>query len=192
MTETRPARLVTDALAPANLVIAVLLIIGWHSTHSLTGVGWGLLAALFCGGIPFAVIIVGVRRGNWTDKHVRIRQQRAVPLLATMASVLVGIALLLVLDAPREIFALVIAMLAGLILTMLVTVWWKISVHTAVAAGVAVVLAIAYGPTMTALVPIVALIAWSRITLRDHTPPQTLAGAALGALAAAVVFTSLR
>lgn len=192
MTESRTARLITDILAPANLVIAILLIIGWHSTSSVTGLGWGLLAALFCGGIPFAVIMLGVKRGHWTDKHVRVREQRAVPLLSTMASVLIGISLLVALQAPRELFALVVAMLVGLITTMIVTVWWKVSVHTAVAGGVVVILLLAYGASVAPLVLGIAAIGWSRVALRDHTPAQTVLGALLGGLAAAVVFTALR
>lgn len=192
MTSSRTARLITDTLAPANLVIAILLIIGWHSTHSLTGLGWGLLAALFCGGIPFAIIVLGVRRGKWTDKHIRRRQQRAIPLLATLASVLTGLALLVTLDGPREVFALVLAMLAGLTATMIVTMWWKVSVHTAVASGVAVVMMIAYGLQMAPLLLGVGVIGWSRVALRDHTPAQTIVGALLGGLAAAVVFSLLR
>ncbi|KUO22155.1 hypothetical protein [Streptomyces dysideae] len=192
MTESRTARLITDTLAPANLVIAILLIIGWHSTSSVTGLGWGMLAALFCGGIPFAVIMLGVKRGHWTDKHVRVREQRAVPLLATMASVLIGISLLVVLQAPREVFALVVAMLVGLITTMMVTVWWKVSVHTAVAGGVVVILLLAYGASMAPLVLGIAAIGWSRVALRDHTAAQTVVGALLGGLAAAVVFSAMR
>lgn len=119
----RFARLVTDLLAPAYLVMGILLVVGWHSTDSWTGLGWGLLAALFCGGIPFAVILAGVKLGHWTDKHVKVRTQRAVPLSATMASVLLGLALLVVLDAPQEVFALVVAMMVGLAATMVVTVW---------------------------------------------------------------------
>ncbi|MER5218111.1 phosphatase PAP2 family protein [Streptomyces sp. NPDC002838] len=192
MTEFRTARLITDTLAPANLVIAILLIIGWHSTSSVTGIGWGLLAALFCGGIPFAVIMLGVKRGHWTDKHVRVREQRAVPLLATMASVLIGISLLVALQAPREVFALVVAMLVGLITTMIVTIWWKVSVHTAVAGGVVVILLLAYGAHVAPLVLGVTAVGWSRVVLRDHTPAQTVVGALLGGLAAAVVFSAMR
>ncbi|CDR10457.1 phosphatase PAP2 family protein [Streptomyces iranensis] len=192
MTSSRTARVITDTLAPANLVIAILLIIGWHSTGSLTGLGWGLLAALFCGGIPFTIILFGVKRGSWTDKHIRHRHQRAIPLLATMVSVLTGIGLLVTLDGPREVLALVLAMLAGLALTIAVTVWWKVSVHTAVASGVAVVMTIAYGLQMTPLFLAVALIGWSRVALRDHTPAQTVVGAFVGGLAAAVVFSLMR
>lgn len=192
LTSTRLARTVTDTLAPAYLVIAILLIIGWHSTGSLEGLAWGLLAALFCGGIPFAIILFGVKRGSWTDKHVKVRSQRAVPLAATMVSVLVGILIQVVFDAPRELFALVIAMLVGLAATMVVTVWWKVSVHTAVAGGVATILTLAFGPPLAALALVVAAIGWSRVQLRDHTVAQTIVGALLGGVAAAVTFGLLR
>ncbi|CAM5598641.1 hypothetical protein GCM10010345_69780 [Streptomyces canarius] len=63
---------------------------------------------MFCNGIPIAVIMLGVKRGHWTDNHVRVREQRAVLLMATMASVLTGTSLLVVPGAPREVFALVV------------------------------------------------------------------------------------
>ncbi|MGW0792293.1 hypothetical protein ACWD04_29710 [Streptomyces sp. NPDC002911] len=187
----RLARAVTDVLAPAYLVMGVLPLIGWHSTGNWEGVGWGLLAALFCGGLPFAVILLGVRLGHWTDKHLRERTQRAVPLSVAMGSVLVGVTLLAVFDAPREVFALVVAMLAGLMATTAVTVMWKISVHTAVAAGTVVILIIVFGAEMTILALGVAAVGWSRVALRDHTTAQTIAGAALGAVVTAVTFGQL-
>ncbi|KDQ66966.1 MULTISPECIES: hypothetical protein [Streptomyces] len=190
--ERRSARLITEVLAPANLVITILVIIGWHSTTSLSGAGWGLLAGLFCGGLPIAFIIAGARRGHWTDKHVKVRSQRWIPLGATLASVLVGTALLALLDAPQDVIALVFAMIAGLLLTMLVTIWWKVSVHTAVASGVVSILAVAVSPWTLLGYAVVAAIAWSRASLRDHTPAQTIAGAVLGAVAAVSVFAALR
>ncbi|MFD8431697.1 hypothetical protein [Streptomyces coelicoflavus] len=190
--ERRSARLITEVLAPANLVITILVVIGWHSTTSLSGAGWGLLAGLFCGGLPIAFIIAGARRGHWTDKHVKVRSQRWIPLGATLASVLVGTALLALLDAPQDVIALVFAMIAGLLLTMLVTIWWKVSVHTAVASGVVSILAVAVSPWTLLGYAVVAAIAWSRASLRDHTPAQTIAGAVLGTVAAVSVFAALR
>ncbi|MCG3039779.1 phosphatase PAP2 family protein [Streptomyces sp. S1A] len=55
-----------------------------------------------------------------------------------------------------------------------------------------VVLVLAYGTWMAWLLPGVAVIGWSRVALRDHAPPQTVAGAVLGGLAAAVAFELLR
>jgi hypothetical protein len=42
------------------------------------------------------------------------------------------------------------------------------------------------------LAPLVALVGWARVELRDHTPTQVTAGAAIGAIIAAIVFTYLR
>lgn len=147
------ARAVTELLAPANLAVAQLLLVGWHGTPGPTGLGWGLLAATFCGLLPYGVVIAGVRRRRWTDRHLRVRQQRPVPFLAGIASVLAGLAMLLALDAPRQLVALVAAMLAGLAATLVVTLWWKLSVHTAAAGGTVAILALTFGPALTLTAP---------------------------------------
>ncbi|UGQ10973.1 phosphatase PAP2 family protein [Yinghuangia sp. ASG 101] len=184
----RGARIVTEIFAPAVLVVVVLLAVGRHSTGSLAGVGWGLLAALFCGIIPIAFILYGVRRGYWTDRHVKLRRQRAVPITVTAACVVVGLTALALLDAPREVIALVLAMLAGLAATLAITAFWKVSIHTAVAAGTVVILTLTYGPTLALTAPAVALVGWSRVVLKDHTTPQAIVGALVGAVVAAGVF----
>jgi len=185
------ARAVTELLAPANLAVGQLLLIGWHSAPGLAGLVWGLLAATLCGLIPYGIVIVGVRRRRWTDRHLQDRQQRPIPLLAGIASVAAGLAVLVVLDGPRPLVALVTAMFAGLAATLVVTLSWKLSVHTAAAGGTVAILALTFGPALTLTVPTVALVAWSRVRLGDHTPAQTLAGAALGGLVATTVFILL-
>jgi hypothetical protein len=186
------ARAVTELLAPANLAVAQLLLVGWHSTPGPAGLAWGLLAATFCGLVPYGIVIAGVHRRRWTDRHLRARQQRPVPFLAGIASVLAGLAMLLALDAPRQLVALVAAMLTGLAATLVVTLWWKLSLHTAAAAGTVAILVLTYGPALILAVPAVAVVAWARVRLGDHTPAQTLAGAALGGLVATIVFILLR
>ncbi|WP_425839327.1 hypothetical protein [Streptomyces fractus] len=187
----KAAMLITDVLAPANLVIALLLLIGWHSTHSFSGIGWGLFGALFCGIIPITIVQLGVRRGRLTDKHIRVRKQRIVPLAASLVSVVVGIVLLYGLNAPRDVSALVVAMLAGLASTLAVTIWWQISAHNAVAGGTAMILFIVFGWAALPAVRIVLAVGWSRRVLKAHTLTQLCFGTALGAVSA-VVFALLR
>lgn len=188
----RVATLITDILAPAYLVIAVLIAVGASAGSSMaTGIGWGLLAALFCGVIPFGFILIGVRRGRLTDQHVGKREQRIVPLGFAVGSVIAGLIALWALDAPRDLIALVVAMLAGLVVTISVTVKWKVSVHAAVAAGTVVILCLVFGWICLLAVPIVVAIAWSRVTLRDHTLAQVTVGAILGGAVAATVFSLL-
>jgi hypothetical protein len=186
----RAARIITEVCAPGILVVVILVAVGWYAAPGLAGLGWGVLAALFCGIVPYAILIVGVRFGWWTDRHVGDRKQRLIPLLIIIGCVIGGSATLAVLDAPRPLLALVAAMLATLFITLAITVIarWKISVHTAVAGGVAIILMLTYGPYMAVTVPVVALVGWSRVRLRDHTTAQTLAGVVLGAAVAGSVF----
>ncbi|AQT74266.1 MULTISPECIES: hypothetical protein [Streptomyces] len=180
----KAARVLSDVLAPANLVVALLLLVGWHSTGSWTGLGWGLLAALFCGAVPIAIITVGVRRGALTDQHIRVRRQRVVPMALSLVSVLAGVALLRVLGAPADVFALVVAMLVGLVSSLLVTVAWQISIHMSVAGGTVMILLLVFGPAVLPAAAVAAAVGWSRLALRAHTPAQLLAGTALGGTAA--------
>ena len=189
---THLARLVTELLAPANLAVAQLLLLSWHSSPGLAGLSWGLLTATFCGLIPYGIVIAGVRRRRWTDRHVRVRQQRPIPFLVAIASFLAGLALLVALGAPRQVVALVVAMLTCLAATLVVTLWWKLSLHTAAASGTVAILVLTFGPPLLLALPAIALVAWSRIRLGDHTLAQTLAGAALGGLVATTVFILLR
>ncbi|WP_031151446.1 hypothetical protein [Streptomyces erythrochromogenes] len=183
-TRQKAARVLSDVLAPANLVVALLLLVGWHSTGSWTGLGWGLLAALFCGVVPIGIVAAGVRRGALTDQHIRVRRQRVVPMALSLVSVLAGVALLRVLGAPADVFALVVAMLVGLVSSLLVTVGWQISIHMSVAGGTVMILVLVFGPAVLPAAAVAAAVGWSRLALRAHTPAQLLAGTALGGTAA--------
>ncbi len=187
----RTAKIISDFLSPGHLVIALLLAVGWSSTGGPSGLGWGLLAAVFCGFVPLGIIHAGVRRGALTDKHVRVRSQRVMPLSAGLVSVLAGLTLLAVLDAPGDVFAVVIAMLAGLISVLAVTFWWQVSVHSAVASGTVTVLLLCHGWRMLPLAALVVVVGWSRLVLKAHTVVQLVCGAALGG-ATSLLFQAVR
>jgi hypothetical protein len=180
------ARVVTELLAPANVAGGLLVLVAWHSAattaDALRRAG---VAVLFAAVVPMAYIIRGVRRQRLNDRHIRHRHQRPIPLL-------VGVGVLALGNARRELIALVAAMAVGLGTSLSVTLVWKISIHIAVVAGAVVILVLVFGPAAPGSVPLVALVAWARVALRDHTPGQAAAGAALGALVAASVFSLLR
>jgi membrane-associated phospholipid phosphatase len=171
----------------------LLVVVAWHSAPgSAEGVRWGMIAALFAGLVPMAYIVGQVRRRRLSDRHVGVREQRRVPLLVGIVSVLLGIGVLVLGQAPRDLVALVAAMAVGLATSLLVTLAWKISIHVAVVAGAVTILTLVFGPAALMLAPLVVLVGWARVALHDHTPAQTVAGAALGALVAASVFSLLR
>ncbi len=177
----RLARWATELFAPQVLVIGLppvvgLIPLGWP------GAAWGLVASALCGGVPTLVIAVGVRTGRLDSRHILDRSRRAGPLLAAVAAVMVALALMSALGAPRLLVATVSGMLAGLAVTLPITLRWKISFHAAVSAGTVVVLAhvLPAVPALAAGAVVVAGVCWARVRLAHHTPAQVLAGVAAG------------
>lgn len=187
------ARGFTEVFAPAVLVAALPVVIGLHAGRTIpAGLAWGLLASLFCAIIPNAMIWYGVRRGRLSDRHIGVREQRTKPLALGLLSVLVGLALLGLFGAPRELIALVVALFVGGLAATVVNHFWKLSVHAAVAASSMVVLVLAFGPALLATGVVVAGVGWSRVRLRDHTTWQVIAGTAVGVVTTGLVFGPLR
>ncbi|MBE3010817.1 hypothetical protein IL992_16670 [Microbispora sp. NEAU-D428] len=182
--ENRFARGLTEVFAPAHIVIGLPLVVG-ATTSGWAGVAWGALTAALCGGIPLGVLLAGVRSGRFGDKHVKDRAQRPKLIGLIVALVVTVLALMVMLGAPRLMVAGAAAMLSTLAVTGPVTLWWKISFHTAVAAGGVVMLAwiLPPVPVYTAGAVLVAALAWSRVVIRDHTLAQTVAGAIAGGAA---------
>jgi len=191
--ETPLARLVTEILAPAPTVAVLVLLVAWHSAPTAAeAVRWGALAALFVSVMPFLYVVRGVRRGGLTDHHVGVRQQRPLPLLVGVASMLVGLMVLVLWGAPPDLVALVAVVAIGLVTSLLVTLVWKLSIHAVVVSGAVTILVFVFGPPLLVLAPLVPLVCWARVAVHDHTAAQTVAGAVLGAGVAAVVFSALR
>lgn len=181
------ARKVTYFLEPKNWIIVTVAAVGWHAA-GLQGLGWGILAALFAAVIPTVFITRGVRDGRWTDRNVGDKRPRLVVLSFIIASVTLGLIVLVAGGAPRELTGYFACMLVSVAVLAAITTVWKISIHCAVASGSMTMLALVFGAWLTPAYALVALTAWSRVVLRDHTTAQVIAGAVLGALAAVVSY----
>ncbi|MFZ0216757.1 MAG: phosphatase PAP2 family protein [Candidatus Dormiibacterota bacterium] len=148
----------------------------------------GIVAACFGSLLPVGYVLYQVRRRRLSDVHVGVRSQRPLVLLVALASVLVGLALLLWLGAPRQLLGLVIAGITGIVVCLAVSTRWKLSIHLAVAAGTAVLIAYTFTPWCLLLLLLTIAVGWARLRLGDHTVSQVVAGALLGGLIAAVVY----
>jgi membrane-associated phospholipid phosphatase len=181
------AERVSYLLEPKNWIIATTLAVGWHAGGA-AGLAWGAVAALFAGVIPMMFISRGVRRGQWDDRYVGAKRPRLIVLSFILASVAAGLILLAAFGAPGELSGYVGCMLGSVALLAAITTVWKISIHCAVAAGSVTILALLFGPWVTPAYLLVALTAWSRVVVKDHTAAQVIAGSLLGVAAAVVTY----
>lgn len=188
------ARFATEAFSPAVLAVVVPIAVGARvADPPLLGVGWGALAALFVGVLPYLVIRLLLRAGRITgDHHVPERRERALPIALALVSIVVGLVLLAALGAPAAVMTFGLVTVAVVVAVGVVNLAWKLSGHAAVVATCAVVVLIAYGPwSLLVSVPVLLWTGWSRVRLGAHTPAQVVAGAATGAVLASVVWSLL-
>jgi membrane-associated phospholipid phosphatase len=189
----RVARLVGEVLSPPPILAVLALVVAWASSPTRAmAVVWGGIAAVSTSVLPYALILRGVRRGRLSDRNISLRQQRVRFAAVAIASILTGLTVLAAFDAPAEMVALQASIAVGVACGWVITLWWKISVHAAIAAGAATVLLLVFGLALLVVWPLVALIAWSRVQVGDHTPAQVLAGIALGIVVNATIFPLLR
>ncbi len=184
------ARWCTGVLEPTNWLIVTVVAVGWHAGGRV-GLLWGLLAAVFAGVIPAAFLSYGVRRGLWGDRTVGARRPRLIVLGFITGSVAAGLAVLLAAGAPRLLTGYLAFMLGSVAVLAAITVVWKISIHCAVASGSVAILAVAFGPLVLPAYALVAVLAWSRVALGDHSVVQVIAGSVLGAGAGALAYAAL-
>lgn len=188
------ARFATEAFSPAVLAVVVPIAVGARvADPPLLGVGWGALAALFVGVLPYLAIRLLLRAGRITgDHHVPERRERALPIALALVSIVVGLVLLAVLGAPAAVTTFGLVTVAVVVAVGVVNLAWKLSGHAAVVATCAVVVLIAYGTwSLLVSVPVLLWTGWSRVRLGAHTPAQVVAGAATGAVLASVVWSLL-
>lgn len=188
-TESSPnpnAKWVSEILWPPWVVIALVAVSGLTATDLplRQQIGWGLLACLFSGLLPYGVGTLAIRRGQLPGRHLPDRRDRIKPMAWTVTSVLAGQAVLLLLGAPREVIAVQAAMLSGAVTILALTVWRKVSMHTGVVASAVVLMVLLFGPWWLLAAPLVPLVAWSRVRLGNHTPFETVIGGIAGALSA--------
>jgi membrane-associated phospholipid phosphatase len=184
------ARMITELTTPALVNTVVPLVIGAHAGS----IWWGLSVSICSGIVPFAGILAGMRARRVTDHHVTVRSERPFVMAFILASLGTGLAAQVIWHAPADVRALTAAMLATLLVLAAVTIAfrWKVSVHAAVAAGSAVMLAESLGAWATLTLLAVPAVMWSRVQVEDHSVRQVWAGAAVGLLVASLIFAALR
>ncbi|MHA7207866.1 phosphatase PAP2 family protein [Arthrobacter sp. MDT1-65] len=178
----RLAVTVSEVFAPAVLVSLFLVVTAFRAAPWPGGLLLAAVAVGFTTALPLLGVIALVRRGRLVDHHISDRRQRGPVLAATLVSIGVGLALLVLLDAPPVLVGAVLCTVVGVVLVLVVNLWWKLSAHSAVAVFVAVGILGLFGPWASPLLLVPTAVGWSRVRLRAHTPGQVVAGYAVGAV----------
>ncbi len=129
--------------------------------------------------LPGAWIAIGVRTGRFTDPHVMVREQRAEPFVVANVGSLALVLLYEALHAPVALQASAVNMLANGILFMVITRFWKVSIHAAAYATSVLTASALVHPAVAWLGLGFPLVVWARLHRQRHSLAQALAAAAV-------------
>ncbi|MBI5356069.1 hypothetical protein HZB78_00455 [Candidatus Collierbacteria bacterium] len=160
---------------------------GWSL---LNGLRWRFIVILLLidGLIPFLYFVHLLSTKEISDWDTTKREQRIKLYAFTLVCHSTGVIMAWLLGKIMLAKILLIFLVLAAVFT-LITLIWKISIHTGVVSAAVIFLSFLFGRNWLWLFLIVALVAWARITMKKHTLLQAVAGAAVGA---GIIFIGFR
>lgn len=176
------AKLVSAILHPMTLSSTAFLLLIIASNVSTQAKLLLVVTATFFSSIVPILFIYTQRDWINTDE----RAERFLPLIVGIVSYLAGFLVLMAVSAPIIIQALMFCYATNTLFVLLITVWWKVSVHTTAASGPLVALTYSFGSLVFPFYLIVPLVGLSRLILKKHTILQVIMGMLIGIIGTAV------
>ena len=138
------ARAISDLFGPPVVAVPALGVGAW--TSHAQGTYWYALLYFRIGVLlPVLYVIWAIHTGRIADFHMSNRRERVAPFVVSLICGLGAWVLLVVLGAPRDFVAPVLALLLQTLLLFLITLVWQVSVHTAVTASLVTFTCLAVG-----------------------------------------------
>ncbi len=177
---SRFATVISEVFNPLFLALPTFLAIALSSAPDLSrALLWCLVTIGGTSVLPLLFIWWGVRRGTFSDHNISKREQRFVPMLFSLVCILLTLALLTYLRVSRELIATIVSVIITCLIALIVTRFWKISLHLVGVAGMVTVFILLFGPQWLLLCPLVILVGWARWQAGAHTIWQAVAGTLL-------------
>ncbi len=169
--DVKLARALSVVTNPLYVALPIFLLVALHTAPDLLrGFVWWVVAVVCITVAPLWFIWRGVHRGELSDGHLSIREQRIVPLLFGLACAGVALVVLLLLQVSASFLATNVSVLVAGVVTLIITRYWtKISLHLIGITGAVTVLLLVFGPLLLVVSPLIVLVGWARWRLRAHT-----------------------
>lgn len=191
----RLAQRISAVLAPEVLLVLVFVFAVLLSPIGLLAQIKWLIVILFANLItPLVWLKVLAKSGFVVDDTLENRElhrRRVIALFPLFVVIVIQLLIALSKDMPQPLTATLIATVSIMVVTGVVSFFWKISAH---ATGVATLLTfcvIFFGDWAMLGLFVLPLVAWSRVILHRHTFAQLVAGSFIAPIIILFVFSYL-
>jgi membrane-associated phospholipid phosphatase len=166
----------------SNAPIIAIIVFALINYYLLTGKDFITVTSI---SLIFATIIPSIIAFLWVKyKKLEIdmprKEDRFYPLLWILSSYLLGVIILYLISAPSITTILMVCYFTNTLAVLLISLFWKISIHSVGVAGPVAALIYVFGYVGLIAIIIIPVVMWSRLYLRRHTLSQVITGALLG------------
>jgi membrane-associated phospholipid phosphatase len=172
----RISNILSYVLHPVLLMAATAMVVSIHIRHDIA-LMFRDTSIFLCGLMPgTALIYLKKRRGDFGHYHLLLIRERSVVLPVLLAGLAGSLGVAAATGTPAGITAsMAIALLEGVGVTI-ISRFWKISLHAAIAMGCASLLVSISWRYALVAGALAVLVGISRLIVRHHTPLQVIAG----------------
>ena len=178
------AQIISDVVSPP-VVWAVMAfpIAARNAPTPEAAFTWALLYIFLLAFLPSLYVILQVRRGNITDRHMPLREERIRPFIVSLISGTIATVVFGFIGTSLTMWLFVISNLIQLMLMTLITMFWQISIHMISITAAVIMIGALFGivPALI-LSPLILIVALARLKLHRHTRAQVIAGVVVGGL----------
>jgi membrane-associated phospholipid phosphatase len=179
----RPQKLahaLTNALNPFVIFTTLFALVAFAEAGAYRGILY-LAVELTAAAAVAGFVLLMRRRSRVGDFWISARAERLMPAVFLLTAFVALLGVLALLDSPEDLLLLTLSMGLASAAVAGITLLWKASAHCTVAGHAAAAGLLLLGPLGFIFLLVLPIVLWSRVTLKAHTPSQTLAGAAVGA-----------
>lgn len=174
------ARFLSFILNPLMVIVLVPFFLVYRTTGDLfAAFNWTIYTLLFLL-IIGVFILLGVRKGIFTDYDVSKREQRPLLFLISIVLTVLYLIGLYFFNAPRILLIVTSVLLVGIVSASIINHWIKASMHVATVTAIIVGLVAVYGGYFYLLLLLIPVVAYIRVRAKRHTVPETIVGGLFG------------
>jgi membrane-associated phospholipid phosphatase len=173
------AQFISNITIGPLLAIPVFVVINYFIVKEPNFYLITLLSIFFAGILPIITSFVWIKRKK-IEMDMPEKEDRIYPLLMAIISYLLGVIVLYGIHAPPITIALMFCYFSNTIIVLLISNYWKISIHSMGVAGPSAAIIYVFGLIGFYFALIIPLVMWSRLYLKRHSLIQVTAGALFG------------
>jgi len=185
----RLAHFISNITTPFIIAILLFVVINYYIKEPNFYL-ISFLCILFAGFIPILTSLLWIERKK-IEIDMPKKEDRIYPLLMVIISYFIGVVVLYSAHASPITIGIMFCYFSNTIIVLLISKYWKISIHSMGVAGPSAALIYVFGGVGFYFALLIPLVMWSRIYLKKHNFFQVTMGALIGFIITGLQLTKI-